>query len=144
MIWHSMLTVQKGVSCQAWLSGELFLRCYAKNSPIEDVVHSICRSAFLVGLARGRSRSFTEETRQFSQKGRYGDAIARMQEIDEEALRTLRYSQYWTANLGLLKLRKHLHRSVFSPSSGPSTNNTPVMTLSRHRMSSLSYVLLQI
>ena len=38
----------KGVYCQAWLSGELFLQCYAKNSPAEDVMQCICRSAFLV------------------------------------------------------------------------------------------------
>ncbi len=43
-------TSHLGVSCQAWLIGELFLQCYAKQSPVEDVVHCICRSAFLVGL----------------------------------------------------------------------------------------------
>lgn len=52
----------------------------------------------------------TNKCLQLSQKGRYEDAIARMEEIDGETLRNLRYSQYWTAQLGLLKLRRHLHR----------------------------------
>ncbi|KAK3172503.1 hypothetical protein OEA41_005825 [Lepraria neglecta] len=82
-----------GVSCQAWVYGELFLQCYASPSPVEDVVHCICKSAFLL-----------------SQKGRYEDALARMEEIEEETLGTLRYSQYWTSSLGLLKFRRHLHR----------------------------------
>ena len=45
-----MLNPRAGVSRQAWLSGELFLRCYADLSPIEDVVHCICKSALLVGM----------------------------------------------------------------------------------------------
>jgi hypothetical protein len=38
----------KGVSCQAWLYGELFIQCYATLSPNEDVMNCLCRSAFLV------------------------------------------------------------------------------------------------
>ena len=38
-----------GLISQAWLSGELFLQCYAKQSPLEDVVHCTCRSAIMVG-----------------------------------------------------------------------------------------------
>lgn len=47
---------------------------------------------------------------QLSQKGRHEDALARMDEIDEETLRNVRYLQYWTAHIGLLKLRRYLHR----------------------------------
>ena len=90
-----------GVTCQAWLSGELFLQCYAENSPVEDMVHTLCRSAFLL-----------------FQKGRYEDAITRMNQVDEETLRTLRYTQYWTANLGLLKMRRHLHLNNLVAASG--------------------------
>ena len=42
------LMMIEGVNCQAWLSGEIFLQCYAKDSPSEDVMQCICRSAFLV------------------------------------------------------------------------------------------------
>ncbi|KAL8953975.1 MAG: hypothetical protein Q9222_000185 [Ikaeria aurantiellina] len=36
--------------------------------------------------------------------------MARMDQIDSEALRTLRYQHYWLTNLGILKLRRHLNR----------------------------------
>ena len=49
---------------------------------------------------------------QLYQRGKYKQALARMEEVDEEILQTLRYSQYWTASLGLLKFRRHLHRYV--------------------------------
>ncbi|KAL6713553.1 APC5 protein [Lecanora helva] len=93
MSMHSAIFGRIGVNCQAWLSGELFLQCYAKHSPVEDVIHCVCRSSFLL-----------------SQRGRYEDAIVRMEEIGEENLRTLRYYQYWTAQVGLLKLRRYLHQ----------------------------------
>ena len=50
--------------------------------------------------------------RQLAQKGRYEEALSRMDEADQEALRTLKYQQNWTANLGILKLQRHLHRRV--------------------------------
>lgn len=53
-----------------------------------------------------------KHTGQLAQRGRYEDALTRMEEIDKETLRTLKYSQYWTSNLGLIKLRRHLHRFV--------------------------------
>ncbi|KAF6222916.1 hypothetical protein HO133_000967 [Letharia lupina] len=93
MSMQSSIFGRLGVSCQAWLSGELFLQCYTDQSPVEDVVHCVCRSALLL-----------------AQRGRYEDALARMEEVDGETLRTLRHSQYWTSNLGLIKLRRHLHR----------------------------------
>lgn len=93
MSMQSSIFGRLGVSCQAWLSGELFLECYKDKSPMEDVVHCICKSALLL-----------------AQRGRYEDALTRMDEVDEETLRTLRHSQYWTVNLALIKLRRHLHR----------------------------------
>jgi len=50
---------------------------------------------------------------QLAQKGRYEDALSRLDEADQEALRTLKYQQYWTANLGVLKLQRLLHKCVF-------------------------------
>ena len=45
-------------------------------------------------------------------RGQYVDAITRMEEVADGTLRILRHAQYWTAHLGLLKLRRHLHRLV--------------------------------
>ena len=52
---------------------------------------------------------------QLARKGRYEEALSQMDEADQEALRTLKYQQYWTASLGILKLQDHMHRRVFRP-----------------------------
>ncbi|KAL8922205.1 MAG: hypothetical protein Q9172_003666 [Xanthocarpia lactea] len=93
MLMQSSIFDRLGVGCQAWNYCELFLQCYAGQSPSEDVIQTQCRSAHI--LAR---------------KGWWEEAISRMDEVDQEALRTLRYQQFWTTNLGILKLRRHLHK----------------------------------
>ena len=49
-VWSVIAHLTTGVSCQSWLYGELFQQCYADQSPAEDILHSGCRNAFLVGL----------------------------------------------------------------------------------------------
>ncbi|KAI4248441.1 MAG: hypothetical protein L6R40_001001 [Gallowayella cf. fulva] len=93
MLMQSSIFDRLGIGCQAWSYCELFLHCYTGQSPSEDVIQTQCRSAYL--LAR---------------RGRYDEAISRLDEVDPEALRTLRYQQFWTTNLGIIKLRRHLHR----------------------------------
>ncbi|CAO1600026.1 APC5 protein [Xanthoria calcicola] len=93
MLMQSSIFDRLGVGCQAWSYCELFLQCYAGQSPSEDVIQIQCKSAYM--LAR---------------KGRWEEAISRMDEVDHEALRTLRYQQFWITNLGILKLQRHLHR----------------------------------
>lgn len=48
---HLTRKLRAGVSCQAWLYGELFLQCYANLSPVEDVVHCVCKSALMVSMS---------------------------------------------------------------------------------------------
>ena len=45
-----------------------------------------------------------------TQKGRYEDAMTRMDEVDAASLRILKNYQYWTMFSGLLKLKRLLHR----------------------------------
>ncbi|KAI9703278.1 MAG: anaphase promoting complex subunit 5 [Candelina mexicana] len=45
------------------------------------------------------------------QRGRFDDAMARMDEIDVDSLRTLKHYQYWATFSGLLKLTHELHRN---------------------------------
>ncbi|KAL8873489.1 MAG: hypothetical protein Q9198_007015 [Flavoplaca austrocitrina] len=93
MLMQSSIFERLGVACQAWSYCELFLQCYAEQSPSEDVIQIQCKSAYI--LAR---------------KGRWEEALSRMDQVDHEALRTLKYQQFWTTNLGILRLRRHLHR----------------------------------
>ena len=45
-----------------------------------------------------------------AQRGRFNEALERMEEADAESLRTLRIQQYWATILGMLKLRRELYR----------------------------------
>ncbi|MCJ1230296.1 Anaphase-promoting complex subunit 5 [Toensbergia leucococca] len=104
-----------GVNCQAWSCGEHFLQCYAAQSPIEDVIHCICKSAYSL-----------------AQRGRYNDALSRMDEINQEALRTLKdnlvaaehvlfqiraapdLGQDWSFAVVVLEIDLHVRRKDFS------------------------------
>ncbi|KAL8722249.1 MAG: hypothetical protein Q9225_001236 [Loekoesia sp. 1 TL-2023] len=45
-----------------------------------------------------------------ARRGRYDEALSRMDNVDSETLRALKLQQYWITNLGILKLRRHLYR----------------------------------
>ncbi len=53
----------------------------------------------------------TDEMHQLAMKGKYEEALARMEKLHQETLRTLKHYHYWIASMGLLKLQRHLHRS---------------------------------
>lgn len=46
-------------------------------------------------------------------RGRFDEALEILEEVDQEALRTLNVYQYWSTYIGLLKLRRAIHRSVY-------------------------------
>ncbi|KAH0536380.1 hypothetical protein FGG08_006754 [Glutinoglossum americanum] len=50
---------------------------------------------------------------QMTLKGRYDDAMAKLDEIEVEDMKNLRIYQYWTTFSGLLKLKRQLHRGNF-------------------------------
>ncbi|SLM38451.1 Tetratricopeptide-like helical domain [Lasallia pustulata] len=93
MMMQASVFARLGVTSLAWSYGEIFLQCYADQSPVEDVLNCICKSAYSL-----------------SQRGRYDEAIARMDEIDRDTLRILKHHQYWTVYSGLLKLQRQLHK----------------------------------
>ncbi len=47
---------------------------------------------------------------QMVRRGRYDEAMAMMEDVSPDILRTLRFYQYWTMTFGILKLRRALHR----------------------------------
>ena len=49
---------------------------------------------------------------QLALNGRHEDALARMEDVSQVALRTLKHYHYWAASMGLLKLQNHLHRCL--------------------------------
>ncbi|MCJ1370130.1 anaphase promoting complex subunit 5 [Loxospora ochrophaea] len=93
MMIQSSLFSRLGVNYLAWSYGEMFLQCYANISPVEDVLHCMCKSAYAL-----------------TTKGRYDEALVVMDDVDQDVLRTLRHQQYWVTYSTLLKLHRKLHR----------------------------------
>ena len=56
----------------------------------------------------------TDEIVKLYQKGQSGEALARLGNVDQDILRPLRHQQMWRAQLGIMKLRQHIHKSVMS------------------------------
>lgn len=82
-----------GLTQLAWLSGETFLECYSDDAPAEDILKCKCRLASLL-----------------LQKGQYKAATEMMESVPPHVIRVLKYHQYWTFCMGMLKLRRYLHR----------------------------------
>ncbi|KAI9715902.1 MAG: hypothetical protein M1812_005722 [Candelaria pacifica] len=94
MLIQSSVFGRLGVMHLSWSYCDLFLRCYADHGPIEELLRCICRSAYMM-----------------VQRGRFDEAMARMDEVDVDSLRTLKHYQYWATFSGLLKLTHELHRN---------------------------------
>lgn len=97
LIMRGSVYSRMGLAHLAWLSGEIFLQCHADDVPVEDLLKCRCRMASLL-----------------VQKGRYTQASDLMEDVPKHILRVLKYQQYWTFFAGMLKLRRHLHRSDFT------------------------------
>jgi len=110
MILQSTVWSRLGVSYLASLNCELYLMKYTKDSPIEDIVKALCRGAYLV-CCLSCLRIFLTIL-QLSQKGRFDEALEKMDQVDPENLRTLRIYQYWATYLALIKLTRAIYRYV--------------------------------
>jgi anaphase-promoting complex subunit 5 len=72
-------------------------------------------------------------------KGRYEDALAMMNGVNQESLRVLGFQQYWVAQLGLLRLQHALHRFVRQ-----GANETTTLTPHRDDRVAARHLLLQL
>ncbi|KAI5821094.1 anaphase-promoting complex subunit 5-domain-containing protein [Pyronema omphalodes] len=94
---HSTLWSRLGISHMAGLNCTLFLSKYHDGSPSEDLVVALCRSAYIISM-----------------RGRFDEALDRLEQADPEALRSLKIYQYWASYIGLIKLRRAVFRNEFS------------------------------
>ncbi|KAK4200260.1 putative anaphase-promoting complex subunit 5 [Triangularia verruculosa] len=83
-----------GLSPMASMVCQVFLTCHARSSVFDDELKITCR---LAGLRAGR--------------GKYEDAFALLESLDQNSLRSAKPNQYWHLYRGLLKLRRDLHRN---------------------------------
>ncbi|GAB1312023.1 APC5 protein [Madurella fahalii] len=83
-----------GLASMSTMACEVFLRCHKLNSVFDDELKITCR---LAGLLAGT--------------GKYDEALAKLDNIDGNALRSAKSNQYWHLYRGLFKLRRNLHHN---------------------------------
>ncbi|QDS68475.1 hypothetical protein FKW77_010842 [Venturia effusa] len=79
---------------------EILLDCHAINSPVDDIVRSLCRRAYAA-----------------MQMGQYKQAASKLSSIDPSLYRTLKLEQYTLSYAGLLKLKRVLRRNNLTAAS---------------------------
>ena len=82
-----------GVAYLSSTACEVFLRCHARHAVFDDELKVAARQASALAL-----------------RGRYDEALARLERLDPNALRSWKPAQYWHKFRGLVRLRRDLHR----------------------------------
>ncbi|RYP23668.1 hypothetical protein DL765_000964 [Monosporascus sp. GIB2] len=83
-----------GIAYLSSTACEVFLRCHARHSIFDDELKVTSRQASMLAL-----------------KGKYDEALGRLEGMDANALRAWKPSQYWHKFRGIIKLRRDLHRN---------------------------------
>jgi anaphase-promoting complex subunit 5 len=91
---HIALWDRLGVSYLSWATCEVFLRCHAKHSVFDDELKVTSRIASMLAL-----------------KGKYDEALERLESMDANSLRAWKSSQFWHKFRGIIKLRRDLHQN---------------------------------
>lgn len=73
---------------------EIFLSCHARYALFDDALRFTCRIAHLL-----------------AEKGRYEEAMKRVESLDENSLRSWKANQYWLKYRGILRLKWDLHKN---------------------------------
>lgn len=83
-----------GVSYLSSTICEVFLRCHARYTVFDDQLKVTSRIASMLAL-----------------RGKYDEALERLESIDPNSLRSWKPSQYWHKFRGIIKLRRDLHQN---------------------------------
>lgn len=83
-----------GLTALSTLASDLFLVCHAPRSVFDDELKHTCRTALAL-----------------AERGRYDDALARLDRLDENSLRSWKPSQHWHKYRGILRLMRDLHHN---------------------------------
>ncbi|KAF4984445.1 hypothetical protein FZEAL_408 [Fusarium zealandicum] len=83
-----------GLSSLSSVTCEVFLRCHARHSIFDDELKLTCRLALLLAL-----------------RGKYDDALKKLESLEENSLRSWKPSQYWHKYRGVIKLKRDLHHN---------------------------------
>lgn len=94
MAMHSSLWGRLGVAHLSKEYCEVFLSCHSRYALFDDTLRFTCRLAHLL-----------------AEKGRYDEALEKLESLDENALQSWKANQYWTKYRGILRLKRDLHRN---------------------------------
>ncbi len=94
MAMHSSLWGRLGVARLSREYCDIFLSCHSRYALFDDTLRFTCRVAYLL-----------------AEKGQYGDAIEKLESLDENSLHSWKANQYWTKYRGILRLKRDLHRN---------------------------------
>lgn len=83
-----------GVTYLSATTCEVFLQCHARYSIFDDGLKVTSRQASMLAL-----------------KGRYDEALEKLESLDADSLRAWKPSQYWHKFRGIIKLRRDLHHN---------------------------------
>ncbi|KAF3000009.1 anaphase promoting complex subunit 5 [Neopestalotiopsis sp. 37M] len=83
-----------GVSYLSTTTCEVFLRCHARHSVFDDELKVTSRIASMLAF-----------------RGKYDEALERLESLDPNSLRSWKPSQYWHKFRGIIKLRQDIHRN---------------------------------
>ncbi|KUI72755.1 Anaphase-promoting complex subunit 5 [Cytospora mali] len=83
-----------GIAFLSTMLCEVFLRCHAHNSVLDDSLKMTCRLASML-----------------ASKGKYNESMELLENIDQNALRNWKAKKYWQRMRALIKLRRDLHRN---------------------------------
>ncbi|KAJ5937398.1 hypothetical protein N7454_004698 [Penicillium verhagenii] len=93
MALQSAMYARIGATHLAWLNTEIFRECYTEGHPYDDYVKITFRNCQIL-----------------AQKGNYKEAFARMNNVEPERLRAIKYNNAWTYYSGLLQLKRQICR----------------------------------
>ncbi|KAI5921141.1 anaphase-promoting complex subunit 5-domain-containing protein [Camillea tinctor] len=83
-----------GITYLSATTCEVFLRCHARHSIFDDELKVTSRQASMLTM-----------------KGKYDEALERLESMDANSLRAWKPSQYWHKFRGIIKLRRDLYRN---------------------------------
>ncbi|KAI8953379.1 anaphase-promoting complex subunit 5-domain-containing protein [Xylaria longipes] len=83
-----------GVTYLSATTCEVFLQCHARHSIFDDGLKVTSRQASMLAL-----------------KGRYDEALEKLESLDADSLRAWKPSQYWHKFRGIIELRRDLHHN---------------------------------
>lgn len=83
-----------GLSSLSFMTSEVFLRCHARHAIFDDELKVTCRVALLLAA-----------------RGKYDEALEKMEALEENSLRSWKPSQYWHKYRGVIKLKRDLYHN---------------------------------